>query len=64
MFLWYADPTIRLEPMHRVNLRNVVLVNFAEVRVVTHNQHVGDAIAGAQRHLQNDLRCLFGRGGR
>ena len=34
-----------------------------ELRAVIQDQHIGDAIAGAQRHLQNDLR-RFGRGGR
>ncbi len=33
-----------------------------ELGFVIHDQHVEDAIAGAQRHLQNDLRRL-GRGG-
>ncbi len=61
VFLWYAEFTMRLEPIRRVNVVN--LLNM----VMIHHQGVLYIVARVQRHFITDVcsvGCDVGRSGR
>ena len=51
VFLWYAEPTMRHEPMHLTKARKT---STRELCVVVYHEHVGEAGSGPKAHFADD----------